>query len=163
MREVEAAFAGEPPIVIGPSADQDLAMLLRALRYFAAALAIVISGWFLLGYYGLPTAYDTVAAGRFLCDLPQRPVMELVIDLGLALAFPFLSAWRMKPVAAQNSFAEPGVQTLWQSYPVRLVLAFAAAFLAAYFFAFLEMARFDSGVISRRRGVGLLHRISLQV
>ena len=109
MREVEAAFRGEPPIVIGPSADQDLAMLLRALRYFAEALAIVISGWFLLGYYGLPTAYDTVAAGWFLYDLPQPPVMELVIDLGLALAFPFLSARLMKPVAAQNSFAEPGV------------------------------------------------------
>jgi hypothetical protein len=114
------------------------------LRYVRAVIAILISGWLLLGYYGLKTTAEDRAHGWQIYQLPSHPVRLMTVYLAVGLALPFLSASLMRPQQTEG-VAESGV--LWHRYSFRLILSFGCAVLTALILAFLTMALMDAGVI----------------
>jgi hypothetical protein len=107
---------------------------MRLLRYSAATIAILLSGWFLLAYHGL-------AQGSEIYPLPPHPTLLKTVYLSTAVALPFLSAWLMG-----GRTSEAGTSALWRSFLARLILSVVCGLLAALLVAFVTMALMDAGV-----------------
>jgi len=116
---------------------------LHILKYVAATIVIFVSGWMMLGYYGLKTTAEGRARGWDIYQLPSHPEMFMAAYLAVGLALPFLSAWLLRPL----QIGERERTGLWHRYAFRLLLSFVGATLAAFMLAFLEMALMDAGVI----------------
>ncbi len=120
---------------------------MRLLRWVAVVTVMLLSGWLLLGYYGLRTTAEDLAHGWEIYELPSHPVMHMAASLALGLALPFFAAWLI-PLTKMNEVAKktpPG--SLLRSYPFRLAVSFALALLAAVTLAILELVLMDAGVI----------------
>jgi hypothetical protein len=116
---------------------------MRVLRYIAAAVAILVSGWLLLEGYSLA---GDLAGGVRDFDLPSHPAARMVIFLALGLALLFLSARLLAPSQAAKA-GEGAPQTpFWASYSGRLLISLAGAFLVAYLLVFLTIGLMDAGV-----------------
>jgi hypothetical protein len=120
---------------------------MRVLRYIGAALAILASGWLLLGYHGLSTSLKDRSNGWQIYELPSHPFTRMLIFLMLGLALPFLSARLTAPSQTATLSEVPPRAALWPNYLVRLIISFAAAFVVAFMLALLLMALLDAGVI----------------
>jgi hypothetical protein len=112
------------------------AMRMSLLRYSAATISMLLSGWFLLAYHGL-------AQGSEIYQLPPHPTLLKVAYLGMGMALPFLSAWLIGPGRTNSA----GTGAFSRSFSFRLILSAACGFLAALLIAFLAMALMDAGVI----------------
>ena len=117
---------------------------MRASRYVAAIITILLSGWTLLAYHGLGTAAQDRARGWEVYQLPSHPGLFMMAFLILSAALPFLSAWLMRP--HQITATEEGHLTsvFWQSYLFRLGFSMACGLLTAVVIGFLTMAYLDS-------------------
>jgi hypothetical protein len=117
---------------------------MRPLRYMAAAIAILLSGWSILAYHGLRTTAQDRARGWEIYQLPSHPTLLMAAYLALGAALPFLSAWLMRPHQISTTGERPLTGVLWQSYLFRLGFSIACGLLAAVVIAFLTMAYLDS-------------------
>src|SRR6266480_3549548 len=101
---------------------------MRVLKYIGAVMAILASGWLLLGYYGLSTTAQDRSNGWQIYELPSHPFTRMLIFLILGLALPFLSAWLTAPSQTANLSEGPPKAALRPNYVVRLIISFAGAF-----------------------------------
>jgi hypothetical protein len=117
---------------------------MRTLRYVAAVIAILLSGWTLLAYHGLRTTAQDRARGWEIYQLPSHLTLVMVAYLMLGATLPFISAWLMRPHQNSATGERPLTGVLWQSYLFRLGFSLACGLLTAVVMAFLTMAYLDS-------------------
>jgi hypothetical protein len=117
---------------------------MRPLKYLAAIISIVLSGWSLLAYHGLRTTEQDRALGWKVYELPSHLTLFMIMYLTLGVALPFLSAWLIGPL--QNSVTADNVlgRAPWRSYLFRLGLSIVCAGIVALVFGFVTMAFLDS-------------------
>ena len=120
---------------------------MRLLRYVAAVTLMLLSGWLLLGYYGLRTIAEDRAHGWEIYGLPSHPMMHMAASLTFGVALLFLAAWLMPQLQMDEVAKKTPPGSLLRSYAFRLAISFALALLAAVTLAILEMVLMDSGVI----------------
>src|SRR2546425_5474382 len=93
---------------------------MRLLRYVAAVTATLLSGWLLLGYYGLRTTAEDRAHGWDIYELPSQSVMYMAASLTFGLALPFLAAWLMPQPQLDEVAKKTPPGSLLRSYTFRL-------------------------------------------
>ena len=116
---------------------------MRILRYIAAAMAILVSGWLLAD--GFVLAGDLAGGVRDI-DLPSHPVARLFIFLTLSLALPFFSAWLLAPSKASKVGEGAPQAGFWATYRSRLIVSLAGVFIVAYAMLAIPMWLTDSGL-----------------
>jgi hypothetical protein len=119
----------------------------RLARYLGAVTTLPLSGWLLLGYYGLKTTAQDRAQAWNIDELPSHPQARMFLYLAGGLALPFLAAWLSYPRPMATVDNETLANQLWRSFAFRLCLSFVCSLLFAFLLAFLVMALLDAGVI----------------
>jgi hypothetical protein len=142
-----AASAPHSPSRLSPYAtppDKKEERIHACFEAVAAVIAMLLSGWTLLAYYGLRTTAQDRARGWEIYQLPSHPTLLMVAYLILGAALPFLSAWLMSPGQIDGTGEKAPTGVLWRSYLFRLGLSIVGCLLAALLIAFLTMAYSDS-------------------
>lgn len=116
---------------------------MRLVRYSAALIAVVLSGWCFLAYLGLGSIAEDRARGWNVYQMPAHATVLRTGRLIMALALPTLSAL----LATRGNRTAVAPSTMWQRLWFRVVLSALCSALAAFLFAFLTIALMDAGVI----------------
>lgn len=118
---------------------------LPLVRYIAAVIVMLVSGWMLLAYNGLRTTEQDRSRGWHIYQPSSHPGTRAVLYLILCVTLALVSAWLMRP--QQSDQPAPGniASALWRNYYFRLCFSLASAFLAAVILGFLSMALTDAG------------------
>ena len=110
-------------------------------------MAVLLSAWLLLGYYGLRTTAEDRAHGWEIYELPSHPLVHMAASLSFGLALPFLAAWLMPALQMDEVARKTATGVFLRSYTFRLIVSFVCALLAVVMLAVLTMVLMDSGVI----------------
>lgn len=119
--------------------------LARSLRSAVFVISVLMSGWFLLYFWGLREEW---IYGRGLSSqpLPPHAMVRMAAALIFGLALPFLAAWLIPSTTKDPTKPFYSLAGLLGSYPCRLIFSLLCALLVAIGFLAIGMILLDSGV-----------------